>query len=156
MFKRLFLISFFSMISTQIVIGAPVQDEDHLGRYSLVQIGQNGADGSKGNATLFQTQDGQCFGITSAHCLPYLESLSAIKIEEKEQNGIIVESYYPISNIKIHPLYTGKLENKKEDIKYDIALFTIGRHPQLTYFTGDISGDGLNKNMEYPVNVTSF
>ncbi|MDP3533408.1 MAG: hypothetical protein Q8S31_09005 [Alphaproteobacteria bacterium] len=150
MIKRLFLISFFSMISTQIVIGAP-------GRYSLVQIGQNGADGSKGNATLFQTQDGECFGITSAHCLPYLESLSAIKVREMDSNGVVVaELYCPISNIKIHPLYTGKLENKKEDIKYDIALFTIGRHPQLTYFTGDISGDELNKNMEYPVNVTSF
>lgn len=156
MIKFLVSISFLSILPAQAMLHEDVMaDGKRLGRYPLYQEGGSGA--VKGNATLFRTEDGKTFGITCAHCVPYLNSLSCIKTdEEAHENFYKVTSYSSISNIQTHPLYKEKEHPEPKDSRYDIALFTMKENPKLTYFTKEISTDELKETIEYPVCVTSF
>jgi hypothetical protein len=161
MIKILASISLLSISSAQAMDPPPTSaPEDFtgrsVGRYPLYQEGDSGA--VKGNATVFRTKDGKYFGITCAHCVPYVGSLSCIVTQEKEHDNLYtVTSYSFIGNIKIHPLYAGNEgEAVKEDSKYDIALFTITGNPNLKYFDGEISTDDMKDNGDYNVCVTSF
>lgn len=157
MIKILLSIVFLSVLPAQAMdVDFLGEEGKRLGRYPLYQESDSG--GVKGNATLFKTKDGKYFGITCAHCIPYLNSLSLIPTKKRSYGNALSEtSYSLIENIKVHPLYNGHGRDfKKEYSKYDIALFTIRYNSKIKYFDGEISTDVFMGNTNYEANVMSF
>lgn len=157
MIKVLFSLSFLSILPAQAMdLDDPSQEGKSSGRYPLYQ--NSNADTVMGNATLFQIKDGKYFGITCAHCVPYLEnSLSFLFTnEEKIDETYSRTSVAFIDNISIHPLYKEEKEFKVENSKYDLALFTIKGNPKLGSFKEGIFTGEVKDQTNYSITVDSF
>lgn len=151
-----FLLPVFCLISMPAqATDTDMMDGRQLGHYPLYQNSNMGT--VQGNATLFQTEDGKIFGMTCAHCVPYLNSLSLLVGSEKKHDVLTLTTYFSIDNIKVHPLYKENgSETSKTDARYDIALFTIIGNSGLKPFAGEISKYIPQLNETYATYTKSY